>query len=147
MLAGISDEFRSSGAVRCILFTTPTNNKFYDYPAHDEQGIEKLRVSYDDKYLITAGRDGCVLLFEIKDKDARGMRLKEGYAKNSEEILVTRQDLDDIKNTIDHYQQSISEFANSTLNNQTNSKDEQIKQMQERLSKTLEHSKTGYEQL
>ncbi|EAS05472.2 WD40 domain protein (macronuclear) [Tetrahymena thermophila SB210] len=147
MFAGIADEQRSSGAVRCILFTTPTNNKFYDYPAHDEQGIEKLRITYDDKYLITAGRDGCIMLFEIKDKDARGMRLKEGYPKNAEEILVTRQDLDDLKNTIDNYQSLIGEFNNQTLNNQTNQKDEQIKQLQERLQKSLEHNKTAYEQL
>jgi len=66
LFAGIADESKSSGAVRCILFTTPTNTKFYDYPAHDDQGIEKLRITYDDKYLITAGKDGCVLLFEIK---------------------------------------------------------------------------------
>lgn len=40
------------------------------------------------------------------------MRLKEGYAKNAEEILVTRQDLDDLKNTVDNYQSMIGEFNN-----------------------------------
>lgn len=42
-----------------------------------------------------------VIVFEIKDKDARGMKLKEGYSKSSDEILVTRADLDDIKSTKD----------------------------------------------
>lgn len=36
LFAGIADEAKSSGAVRCILFTTPTNTKYYDYPAHDD---------------------------------------------------------------------------------------------------------------
>jgi len=41
------------------------------------------------------------MIFEIKDKDARGIKFKEGYPKASEEILVTRADLDDLKNTKD----------------------------------------------
>jgi len=61
-----------------------------EYIAHDERGVEKMRISSDDHYVITAGRDGCILVFEIKDKDARGIRLKEGYTKESEEILVTK---------------------------------------------------------
>ena len=43
------------------------------------------------------------MLFEIKDKDARGMRLKEGFQQSSDEILVTRSDLDDLKSTKDQY--------------------------------------------
>lgn len=57
-----------------------------------------MRVTADDRYLITAGRDGCVMLFEIKDKDTRGLKIKEGYSKFSEEILVTKSDLDDLRN-------------------------------------------------
>ena len=39
--------------------------------AHDERGIEKMRVTNDDHYIITAGKDGCVMLFEIKDKEGK----------------------------------------------------------------------------
>jgi cilia- and flagella-associated protein 57 len=49
-----------------------------------------MRITNDDKFLITAGRDGCVLVYEIKDKDARDGKYKEGYSKASDEILVTR---------------------------------------------------------
>lgn len=55
----------------------------------------------DDQYLISAGRDGTVIVFEIKDKDARGLKLKEGFSKAADEILVTRGDLDDLKSTKD----------------------------------------------
>ena len=27
-----------------------------------------MRVSFDDNYLITAGKDGCIILFDIKVK-------------------------------------------------------------------------------
>lgn len=49
-----------------------------------------MRVTADDQFLITTGRDGVIIIYEIKDKDARGMKLKEGYSKPSDEILVTR---------------------------------------------------------
>ncbi len=89
LFGGIHDEKLMSGAIRCLnlpLF----HKKFQDYIGHDERGVEKMRITNDDKYLITAGRDGCVLVYEIKDKDARDGKYKEGYSKPSDEILVTR---------------------------------------------------------
>ena len=56
-----------------------------------------MRLTYDDKYLISAGRDGSLIFFEIKDKEARGLKLSEGFGY-SKEILITRADLDDLKN-------------------------------------------------
>ncbi len=56
-----------------------------------------MRVTSDDQYLITAGRDGTIIIYEIKDKDARGLKLKEGFSRPADEILVTRSDLDDLK--------------------------------------------------
>ena len=72
LFGGIQDKNKSSGSIRC--YPVPLNAKPTDYPAHDNKGIEKMRITSDDKYIITAGRDGCVQLFEIKDKDARGMK-------------------------------------------------------------------------
>jgi hypothetical protein len=74
--------------VKC--FKYPLNGNSNSYEAHDERGIEKLRVTPDDQYLITAGKDGCIMVFEIKDKEARGVKLEKGYSKFSEEILMTR---------------------------------------------------------
>jgi hypothetical protein len=83
------------------------HGKFSDYIAHDERGVEKMRISHDDRYLITSGRDGCIMVYEIKDKDARGGKYKEGYSKPSEEILVTRADLDDLKTNKDGLKTSL----------------------------------------
>lgn len=57
----------------------PSAGTNVEYQAHDERGIEKMRITADDQYLITAGRDGVIIVFEIKDKDARGQKNKEGY--------------------------------------------------------------------
>ncbi len=57
-----------------------STGKYNEYIAHDEKGISLLRMTYDDHFLISAGNDGCLIVFEIKDKDARGMKLKDGYA-------------------------------------------------------------------
>jgi hypothetical protein len=65
LFAGIQDENRSSGAIRTFVYPL-THGKFTDYQAHDERGMEKMRITNDDRYIITAGRDGCIMLFEIK---------------------------------------------------------------------------------
>lgn len=77
LFGGICDESRSAGAIRCYPLPL-THGKHADYQAHDERGIEKMRITQDDKFIITAGRDGCVMIFEIKDKDAK-IKYKEGY--------------------------------------------------------------------
>jgi len=56
-----------------------------------------MRVSFDDNYLITAGKDGCIILFDIKDKEARGSKISYGFTAPADEILITRGDLEDIK--------------------------------------------------
>ena len=48
-----------------------------EFQAHDNLGVEKVAVTADDKYLISAGRDGCLMVFEIRDKEARSDKIKE----------------------------------------------------------------------
>jgi cilia- and flagella-associated protein 57 len=56
-----------------------------------------MRVNFDDQFLVTAGKDGCLILFDIKDKEARGNKLRDGFLGSPDEILITRGDLEDIK--------------------------------------------------
>ena len=69
---------------------------YAEYQAHDEKGIEKLRITFDDQFVVSAGRDGCVMIHEIKDKESRGSKLREAFTEPSDEILISRGDLDDI---------------------------------------------------
>jgi hypothetical protein len=52
-------------------------------------------VTYDDQNLITAGVDGTIIIYEIKDKEARGLKLsmREGFPKFSDEVLVTKDEM------------------------------------------------------
>lgn len=104
-----------------------------------------MRVTSDDQYVITAGRDGCVMIFEIKDKEARGMKLKEGFAKNSDEILITKLDLDNIvaqKEQNDQYLLDQKQSQNSTT-----MKDDLIKQLQEKLMNISQNNIKSYQNL
>ena len=56
-----------------------------------------MRTTPDDTHLVTAGRDGCIMFFEIKDKEARGVKLREGFIGDADEILITKGDLEDLK--------------------------------------------------
>lgn len=58
----------------------------------------------DDKFLVTAGKDGMVMVFEIRDKEARSDKLRE-VLPISNEILITKTDMDTIKAEIDNLKQ------------------------------------------
>lgn len=107
-----------------------------------------MKVTSDDKYLVTAGRDGCVMVFEIKDKDARGFRSRDGYSKFSEEILATKSDLDDLRNQKDNLNTQLQEFQN-TQNmglNQSNA-EEKNKVLEEQIMTLKQSSNQSYDQL
>ena len=54
--------------------------------------VTRMRISYDNKFLFSAGKDGSLMIMDIKDKDPRGGNLKEREVsvidKFSEEILT-----------------------------------------------------------
>lgn len=143
LFAGICDETKSAGAIRCYKF--PLSGHCSEYQAHDDRGIEKMRVTYDDQYLITAGRDGCLMIFEIKDKEARGMKIKEGFSKPSDEILITRVELDAIKEMTDQFTQNLQDQQQSQ--NTTAKEDDLIKQLKEKLESNKENHVRDYNSL
>lgn len=132
LFGGIQDELRSSGAIRCYLYPF-VNGKCTDYQGHDERGVEKIRVTHNDKWLISAGKDGCILIYEIKDKDARGHKIASGYSKPSQEILVTRGDLDDLKHKKEDQNTKLLE-VNTTNPLNSKEEDDMVKELREQLA-------------
>jgi len=68
VFAGAADENVTSGYIRCYkmpVLSAPAG----EYQAHDTQGVEVMKVTHDDQYLVTSGKDGILCLFEIKDKE------------------------------------------------------------------------------
>lgn len=62
-----------------------------------------------------------------QDKDARGLKLKDGFSKFSEEVLITRSDLEDLKSTRDGLSVQINEFSNQSAMIDLNSRDDRIR--------------------
>jgi hypothetical protein len=60
----------------------------------------------------------------VKDKDARGIKYKDGFSKASDEILVSRPDLDDLKSTKDQLKMQQGDLnAQSNIINLTGKED------------------------
>ena len=63
-------------------------------------GIERMRLSYDNNQLFTAGKDGCLYIYEVKDRDPRGGLVKRERTEGaimqfSDEILTEKPEMDD----------------------------------------------------
>ncbi|KAJ8306471.1 hypothetical protein KUTeg_017016 [Tegillarca granosa] len=90
-----------SGTVKGTLwsFKFPLNEpgEWQEHPGHGS-AVTKMRITYDDQFLITVAEDASIILWKIQDKEGRGLkRDKEvGWA---EEILITKSDLEE-KNTM-----------------------------------------------
>jgi cilia- and flagella-associated protein 57 len=45
-------------------------NKLFEIQAHSSP-VEKLRLTYDNNWLLSCGRDGVLCIFEVKDKEPK----------------------------------------------------------------------------
>ena len=91
--AGVGEENRP-GAVQ---IWKSSLEKINEIQAHGK-GVERMRISFDNNYLFTAGRDGTFLIHEIKDRDPRGGVIKRdlgGGLIPSEEILTEKQEMEE----------------------------------------------------
>ena len=70
-----------------------------EFQAHD----------HNDKFLVSSGKDGALMVFEIRDKEARSDKLRE-LLPPSNEILITKTDMDSIKAEIDNLKQEKAEL-------------------------------------
>jgi len=104
MFAGMT-----TGIIRSLKF--PLTGDQHDYVVHDSK-ITRLRITFDDSYIFSAGEDGTITVFEIREKEGRlAKRAKPDQVNWGEETLVTTSDLEDkkqleieLKNKVDELQ-------------------------------------------
>jgi hypothetical protein len=65
-------------------------------------------------WLFTAGTDGCLIIWEIKDKEARLARGKDLGLPFSEELLLTRQDEEEKQAELDSAKARIADLQQNT---------------------------------
>ncbi len=79
------------GAIRLSRFPfSNENNEIFEIQSH-YKGIRKLKVSFDDNYIFSAGDDGAIIIYEVKEKDAKIKLDKDGSGMQfADEFLMSR---------------------------------------------------------
>lgn len=113
LFAGSSDHSRP-GYVRAYAY--PTTGDFDDYPCGGSH-VTKMRITHDERFLVSADDQGCICVFELKDRSDRFQRAAPTGAPElltlddwSDEILVARSDLDDKDQTIAELHAKVDEL-------------------------------------
>ncbi|ORY40884.1 WD40 repeat-like protein [Neocallimastix californiae] len=83
-------------------------SEFYRYSAHSDS-ITSLGLTYDSQFLISAGKDGCIFVYNVIDKDENGPRI-QSKVQFSNEVLITRSDLEEQNIDIEELSRSIEEL-------------------------------------
>jgi len=135
--AGVGEDNRPGS----IQIWKSTLEKLCEVQAHGK-GVERMRISFDNNYLFTAGRDGTLIIHDIKAGDPRGQVLKRDFGdmlKFSEEILTEKQEMEEFdtaKETAENELQAARDPASTGVDNKLGSshQDDQIRMLQEKLS-------------
>eukprot|EP00002_Diphylleia_rotans_P000166 TRINITY_DN1008_c0_g1_i4.p1 TRINITY_DN1008_c0_g1~~TRINITY_DN1008_c0_g1_i4.p1 ORF type:complete len:1179 (-),score=303.89 TRINITY_DN1008_c0_g1_i4:414-3950(-) len=135
-----------SGSIRSYKF--PLTGEFQEHQCHSES-VSRMRISFDDSFLFTVGEDGCLFIFDIRDKEGRQQK-REKDAPFAEEILVTKSDLEEKTQLMQELKTKVDEL---TMQNeyQMRLKDlnytEKTKELTEKFTQEIEADKARYEVL
>ncbi|CAM9161858.1 unnamed protein product [Discosporangium mesarthrocarpum] len=152
MFAGTA-EGGKPGCVRAYNF--PLTGAFLEYPCLGTP-VTRMCVTHDDQYLVVADEASSLFIFDVRDRQDRGqggVKLVGGELQPlpySEEILVTRSNLEDKNTLMAELKNKVDELS---LHNeyQLRLKDmnysEKIKEITEKFTQDLEQSKNKFELL
>ena len=121
-----------SGIVR--YFKNFVNLDFYEnYQAHDERGVSRIDISFNNFNLISCGNDGLICIFVIQDLESAELK-NQNFMNFSNEILVTKNEIEELTNkkeslTTNYYDNTFQNNNLMTLNNL----DDEIKLLKEQL--------------
>ncbi|ORY42020.1 hypothetical protein BCR33DRAFT_329930 [Rhizoclosmatium globosum] len=99
----------SRGCLRSLKYPlTGESSDFQEHQVHSGS-VNRLRISFDDSYLFSASEDGTIYMFKITDRADRGMK-KQAPQLFSDEILITKSDLEEKTVTMAELQRSLEEL-------------------------------------
>ncbi|KAG1658747.1 hypothetical protein FOA52_000860 [Chlamydomonas sp. UWO 241] len=137
-----------SGALRTYKY--PLTGEFLEIKSHNSS-ISRMCMSWDEQLLVTASDDGCVFVYDVKDRDAKAAARREAERLEwSAEVLVTRSELDEKKVRMSELEQQVAELTMQT-EYQLRLKDlhlqERIKELTEKFTVELETDRQKFELL
>lgn len=145
LFAGVA-EVNLPGPLR--LYNFPVDGEYVEYQAHSLP-VARIRITYDEQYLFSAGDDGCLIIFEIKKK-VPSKRDKDGSLGFADEILVTKAFLDDKQAALLDLERQVEELT-SRIDFQLRHRDsyhkEKMAELQEKYSEEIETERRKFEVL
>lgn len=95
------NEANKPGSVQVVMYPFK-KDKVFEIQAHSQM-VNRIRISYDNQYLYTAGADGTLCVFQIKDSQ----RDKRELPNMSQEILIKKKQRDELQQEIRNLNESI----------------------------------------
>jgi len=138
-----------SGTVRAYKF--PLTGEYQEYQCHSGE-VTRMSLSHDDAVLFCVAEDGCLYMFDVKDKDptrAIGKRDKDDVVY-SEEVLVTKSDVEEKKQRMQELETQVNELMMQNeyqLRLKDLNLNEKIKDITDKFTQELESDKTKFELL
>ncbi|KAM7099461.1 cilia- and flagella-associated protein 57 [Molossus nigricans] len=83
----------SVGTIRAMKYPLTSQKEFNEYQAHAGP-VTKMLLTFDDQFLLTVSKDGCLFTWKVFDKDGRGIK-REREVGFAEEVLVTKTDMEE----------------------------------------------------
>ena len=134
------------GAVRA--YKLPLDGTFQEYQCHARR-VTRLRLSRDDALLFCVSEDGCVSVFDVKDKDGQPKKPILDALPFAEEVLVTKADLEEKRRA--RASSRIRWRTSPSSENELKVKDmkmnEKIKELTEKLKQDIDEERSKFDTL
>jgi WD40 repeat protein len=72
--------------------------------------LEKLKLSYDNQYLFSGGKDGVICIFDVRDREPKFRKDGKDLSSStplSDEVLIPKMEADKFKDDVIHLKESI----------------------------------------
>lgn len=141
MVAGIAENDRP-GSIQVVKLPF---ERVLEVQAHSLP-IERLRLSYDNKFLFSAGQDGVFGIFSLSDSEKKDI----SQINQSDEILIEKQERDKFQADIEHLKNNIEiekQKREATIQQELDKKNKKIHDLTQDIENKEIENNTRYEQL
>jgi len=114
----------------------PLMGEYQEYQCHS-RAVTRMCITYDDQHLFTVSDDGCLLIIDVRDKEIRAAKRDKEMLPFSEEILVTKSDLEEKEQLTSELQNKVDEDEQK-YKYQMRNKEKEMMEQQQRLTEKFQ---------